>query len=287
MKHGAPGESMKSVQAVKRMDRLASRPALSTSLLVALFSLALPCLPISCGLLGCARLLAQDEPPESSPNLARGEYFMKAGKYLKASHAFRAAVLEDQTDPKRLLSFAASLFAVGNYHYSSHAIRRAARQVDGREPFRPNIVAMFPSRVAYMRALDELKRYVTYNRRDPSALTVLALCYHDEADGPMTQRILGYLRLLDAEDSFVSFLDQRNRIRLPEARPDSRPDPKPEVLTPGPSPELPKPAPEPTPKPEAEPVPAAPLTPPTLPETGSVPEQVRPSTMPRRPAVSD
>jgi tetratricopeptide (TPR) repeat protein len=165
---------MRTVPAHKRSARLPRferRRALTLSALTLLVSMVLPCAPLARGFLSpaqlSAQLLAQDEPPESSPNLARGEYFMKAGKYLKASHAFRAAVLEDQTDPKRLLSFAASLFAVGNYHYSSHAIRRAARQVDGREPFRPNIVAMFPSRVAYMRALDELKRYVTYNRRDP------------------------------------------------------------------------------------------------------------------------
>ncbi|MDF1661804.1 MAG: hypothetical protein P1V97_08520 [Planctomycetota bacterium] len=161
----------------------------------------------------CAPALAQDKKKKST-DMSRGDYFFKAGYYLKASESYRVAVLDKPSDTGRLMAFANSLFAVGNFHYSSHAIRRAVKYSPKKASFAPQVAPMFGSRLAYDRALDDLKRYVTYNRRDPSALTVLAYTYYADGEYRKAQKICGYLKLLDREDSFVSFMTTKIQARL-------------------------------------------------------------------------
>lgn len=157
---------------------------------------------------------AQDSKKKKSTDMSRGDYFFKAGYYLKASESYRVAILDRPRDTDRLMSFANSLFALGNYHYSSHAIRRAVKYFPKKRSFAPQVAPMFPSRLNYDRALDDLKRYVTYNRRDPSALTVLAYTYYADGEYRKAQKICGYLKLLDREDSFVSFMNAKIQARL-------------------------------------------------------------------------
>lgn len=162
----------------------------------------------------CAPALAQDKKKSKSTDMSRGDYFFKAGYYLKASESYRVAILDRPRDTGRLMSFANSLFALGNYHYSSHAIRRAVKYYPKKVSFAPQVAPMFPSRLNYDRALDDLKRYVTYNRRDPSALTVLAYTYYADGEYRKAQKICGYLKLLDREDSFVGFMNKKISARL-------------------------------------------------------------------------
>lgn len=184
--------------------------------------------------------------PDKNSDMARGDYYFKAGYYLKASESYRAAVLDNRKDQGRVLAFANAVFALGNYHYSSHAIRRAVK-LQGKGVFNPQIAAMFPSRLSYIRALEDLKRYVTTNRRDPSALTVLAYTYYADGEYSKCRKITNYLRILDREDGFVKFLvsqiDRRENGESPKL---SAAKPKKEVLV-EPEPEV-KAEPKPTPK---------------------------------------
>jgi tetratricopeptide (TPR) repeat protein len=175
----------------------------------------------------CTPLGAQsDEQPNS---LAQGDYYFKAGYYLKASDAYRVAIFDAPKEPRRLLSFAHALFALGNYHWASHTLRSALPLLTPESELAPNASSMFPSRLSYMRALDDLKRYVTYNRRDRSALTVLAYTYCVDEQNENALRICGYLDLLESDDPFSSFL----RARLSRAATASSGEAtKPKTITP-------------------------------------------------------
>jgi tetratricopeptide (TPR) repeat protein len=142
----------------------------------------------------------------SSSDMSRGDYFFKAGYYLKASESYRVAILDQPRNTERLLSFANALFALGNYHYSSHAVRRAVKYLPKKASLDAQVSPMFPSRLNYVRALDDLKRYVTYNRRDPSALTVLSYTYYSDGEYKKATKICGYLKLLDREDPYVRYM---------------------------------------------------------------------------------
>jgi tetratricopeptide (TPR) repeat protein len=176
---------------------LTKRPAIMRTALLSLCLLSLFCNPA----------MAQDSEKKAT-DMARGDYFFKAGYYLKASESYRVAILDRPRDTERLLSFANALFALGNYHYSSHAIRRAVKHSSKKSGFDPQVAPMFPHRLSYVRALDDLKRYVTYNRRDPSALTVLAYTYYADGEFKKSRKICGYLKLLDREDPLVAFMNK-------------------------------------------------------------------------------
>jgi len=183
-----------------------------------------------------ALLLSSVVPPlwadeDRSPELERGDYFFKTGDYLKASKAYRVAVLEKPQSVTRLVSLAHAVFALGNFHYASHTMRRAVDQLALNSAFEPDIVSKFPSRISYVRKLDELKRYVTYNRRDPSALTVLAYTYYADGKDEKALQICGYLKLLDREDRFVKFIGAQveRRRRAGKASAPSLREPVPEA----------------------------------------------------------
>lgn len=149
--------------------------------------------------------VAQDAPGVGA--MEKGDYFFKAGYYVKAAEQYRLEVLKDKTKAEPQMAFANALFAMGNYHYASHSLRRALKRLPPRQQFTPEVASLFPSRLSYMRACDDLKRYVRFNRRDPSALTVLAYTYFAEKEYDKAKTICGYLKLLDREDEVAGFLE--------------------------------------------------------------------------------
>ena len=209
---------------------------------------ALLCLPGSA--------LAQDPPEKSagSEHQAKGDYYFKAGYYLKASEHYRLALLEDPTSSSKKLAFGTALFAIGNYSYASYALRRGVAQLDAATPFNPAIEPLFPGKRAFVQALRDLKRYVTYSPRDPAGLTVLGYVLFSVAGEERRCRdMFLYLKRLDKNDPFAEFflkqLDARGTkgdtptTELPDIPPEEI-----EESTPEPAPFAP-PAPKPAPAP--------------------------------------
>lgn len=226
--------------------------------------------PVLAALLGgAAPARAQEEEPtarSADGHLAKGDYFFKAGYYLKASEHYRLALLEDPASPGKKLAFGHALFAIGNYSYASYALRRGIAQLDADDPFRPSIEALFPSKRAFTQALRDLKRYVTYSPRDPAGLSVLGyILFSIEGEETRCRDMFKYLKRLDPNDPFAEFfLAQIRRRGVPEG--DDPPaaaglpevgDDEPEVAE-----VTPAPAPAPTPKPVAPPPPPPPPAPP-------------------------
>jgi Tfp pilus assembly protein PilF len=158
-------------------------------------------------------------------NVARGDYYFKTGYYLKASRSYRQAVLDDMENPWKKLAFGHSLLAIGNYTYSSYALRRALSQLDATKPFDPDAQSLFPSKAAFNRALMDLKRYVTYSPRDPSGLTVLGYVFYARGEDARAREIFGYLQRLpeNEKDAFAEFLLKQLDRREGE-RKDQKPD---------------------------------------------------------------
>lgn len=149
-------------------------------------------------------------PGEGDPwpsDLKKGEFYFKKGYYVKAGEEYRKVVLKDETRPIPQLAFGHALTAMGNYHYASHSYRRVAKVWPEGEVLHPRLIELFPTRLSFDRTLDDLKRYVRFNRRDPSALAVLALVYFSNDELAKAKTICGYLRLLDREDAFAAFIE--------------------------------------------------------------------------------
>lgn len=220
---------------------------------------------------------AQGEAPRGTDgHLAKGDYFFKAGYYLKASEHYRLALLEDPASPGKKLAFGHALFAIGNYSYASYALRRGVAQLDASEPLRPQLKGLFPSERAFTQALRDLKRYVTYSPRDPAGLTVLGyVLFTIEGEERRCQDMFKYLKRLDPNDPFADyFLAQIRRKGIPDGD-----DPGPQAALPDvgsvddepePAPTRPVAAPPPPPPP---PPPAPP--PPALREVLGEPERAR------------
>lgn len=143
----------------------------------------------------------------------RGDYLFKSGYYFRASDSYRLALLEDPTSPWKKLSFAHSLFAVGQYGYASYALRRAVAELDPKKTFQPEVAPLFPSRRRFQQALRDLKRYVTYSPRDAAGLTVLGyVLYSVTGEERRCRDMFNYLLKLNPDDAFAQFfLDQLDR----------------------------------------------------------------------------
>jgi tetratricopeptide (TPR) repeat protein len=217
---------------------------------------------------------AQEEYDEQ---VAKGDYYFKAGYYLKASEHYRLALLEDPTSPDKKLAFGHSLFAIGNYSYASYALRRGVAQLDPDESFEAEIESLFASNRAFVQALRDLKRYVTYSPRDPAGLTVLGyVLYTVDGEEERCRDMFLYLQRLDRNDPFAGyFLEQLDR-RDGHSREESQPAPWEEER----SPRDVEPV-EVEPDPIREPEPAAPVEPPPpdlreiLPEPERLPERAQ------------
>lgn len=185
---------------------------------------------------------AGESGPSASAEMIRGDYFFKSGNYSKAASSYYAAVVE-KDDLDRLLAYANALFAIGNYRYTSHVLRRAVRRA-GKGPLDADWLSRFPSPTDYANKVNDLKRFLTYHRRDPSALTVMAFLYWHDGEDAKCRRLCGYLKTHDRDDEMAAFL----LARL-EQRTQSSPAP---VLpaTPAPKPSEPAEAPQPAPKSE-------------------------------------
>lgn len=216
----------------------------------ALIALALACAP--------ALARAQEGATGGGPGAehqAKGDYYFKAGYYLKASEHYRLALLEDPTSLQKKLSFGHSLFAIGNYAYASYALRRGVAQLEADADFRPAVEPLFPSQRAFVQALRDLKRYVTYSPRDPAGLTVLGyVLFTVPGEERRCRDMFLYLKRLDRNDPFAEFflqqLDKRGtRGDAPSTPlPDVGPlEPEPSEPTPEPPPAAPAPAPAPPP----------------------------------------
>jgi tetratricopeptide (TPR) repeat protein len=226
------------------------------------------------GALFAAPVRAQESAPDG--NLAKGDYFFKAGYYLKASEHYRLALLEDPGNPTKKLAFGHALFAIGNYSYASYALRRGVAQLDSQEDYRPAVSDLFPSQRAFTQALRDLKRYVTYSPRDPAGLTVLGyVLFSVPGEERRCAELLNYLKRLDPRDPFADFVLEQLRRRgpLPPARAegvvedepvesviDTPSTPAPRKASPAPTPDAPFPPAAPTPAPAPAPAPTpAPL----------------------------
>jgi tetratricopeptide (TPR) repeat protein len=213
-------------------------------------------------------------------HVAQGNYLFKAGYYLKASEHYRLALLDDPGSSEKKLLFGHSLFAIGNYSYASYALRRGIAELHAaQQPYEANVTEQFPSRRAFIQALRDLKRYVTYSPRDPAGLTVLGyVLFGVRGEERRCRDMFLYLQRIDPNDPFAAFFLRqiRERARFPqgpataldpsEARSESEdrgalpqppveatPEPK---RTPPPQPvaEVPPAPPAPAKKPEAPPV---------------------------------
>lgn len=200
---------------------------------------------------------AQDGSP--SENEARGDYYFKAGYYLKASEHYRLALLEDPADPRKKLAFGHALFAIGNYSYASYALRRGVSELDDPD-FATDVEALFPSENAFEQALRDLKRYVTYSPRDPAGLTVLGYVLFTKGDEEERCRdMFVYLQRLDQTDPFAEYFLEQLEARSGVDREPTEP------LV-----EAPEPEPEPVPESEPEPVPVPVVEPEPAPEPNLV-----------------
>lgn len=177
-------------------------------------------------------------------NMAKGDYYFKTGYYLKASEAYRVAVLAEPVNPWKKLAFGHALFAIGNYSYSSYALRRAVSQLDAKTPFNPDVSSLFPSKKAFEKAIKDLKRYVTYSPRDPAGLSVLGYMLFVQGEDARAKEMFVYLQRLpkNENDPFASFF--LKQIDARKGAPDVTPPKEPKPLPPPPKPE---PAPQPQP----------------------------------------
>jgi hypothetical protein len=184
-------------------------------------------------------------------NVAKGDYYFKTGYYLKASEAYRVAVLAEPGNPYKKLAFGHALFAIGNYSYSSYALRRATQQLDQKSAFNPDVATLFPSKKAFDKAVKDLKRYVTYSPRDPAGLSVLGYMLYAQGEDDRAREMFVYLQRLPKNDQdafaayFLKQIDGRKGTKGPDLS-----DPKPPL-----TPEPPKAEPVPVPRKET-PVPA-------------------------------
>lgn len=183
--------------------------------------------------------------------VVRGDQFFKRGHYLRASEEYRQAALTDSVSPWKKLAFGHALFAVGNYSYAEYALRRGVGALDEPGQFQVDVVALFPSRTAFQKAMRDLKRYVTYAPRDPSGLTVLGYMYYVSGEERESAEIFRILRRLNPDDEFADFFLTRLRAKgitgddPPERSPGGPetpppPDPLPETLPPPPTPATPE-----------------------------------------------
>jgi hypothetical protein len=140
-------------------------------------------------------------------NMAKGDYYFKTGYYLKASEAYRVAVLSEPTNPWKKLAFGHALFAIGNYSYASYALRRAVTQLDPSVAFQPDVASLFPSKRAFEKAVKDLKRYVTYSPRDPAGLSVLGYMLFSQGEDDRAREMFVYLQRLpkNDQDPFAGF----------------------------------------------------------------------------------
>jgi tetratricopeptide (TPR) repeat protein len=159
---------------------------------------------------------AQQQPRRDGPqaqaagpgaeHLAKGDYYFKAGYYLKASEHYRLALLEDPTSPWKKLAFGHALFAIGNYSYASYALRRGVNQLEQEAAFRPEIEPLFASKRAFVQAMRDLKKYVTYSPRDPAGLTVLGyVLFSVPGEERRCRDMFLYLKRLDRNDPFAAY----------------------------------------------------------------------------------
>lgn len=180
------------------------------------------CLAVALGV-GPRPALAQDRT-KADELVERGDYLFKSGYYFRASDSYRLALLEDPTSPWKKLSFAHSLFAVGQYGYASYALRRGVAEIDPKANFQPEVAPLFPSRRRFQQALRDLKRYVTYSPRDAAGLSVLGyVLYTVPGEERRSRDMFNYLLKLNPDDAFASFflaqLDRRAREEnAPEAQ---------------------------------------------------------------------
>jgi hypothetical protein len=181
-------------------------------------------------------------------NMAKGDYYFKTGYYLKASEAYRVAVLAEPVNPWKKLAFGHALFAIGNYSYASYALRRAVQQLDVKVPFAPDVSSLFPSKRAFEKAVKDLKRYVTYSPRDPAGLSVLGYMLFAQGEDDRAREMFVYLQRLpkNDNDAFATFFLKQIDARKGESRtaPELTP-PKPPTPAPAPQPVQP-PAPPPS-----------------------------------------
>src|SRR5581483_944761 len=140
-------------------------------------------------------------------NMAKGDYYFKTGYYLKASESYRVAVLAEPVNPYKKLAFGHALFAIGNYSYSSYALRRAVSQLDAKTPFTADVSSLFPSKKAFEKAVKDLKRYVTYSPRDPAGLSVLGYMLFAQGEDERAKEMFVYLQRLpkNENDAFAAF----------------------------------------------------------------------------------
>lgn len=216
----------------------------------------------------------RDEPPRDPPapdeNVAKGDYYFKTGYYLPASEAYRVAVLADPTSAQKKLAFGHSLFAIGNYSYASYALRRAVATSDASQPFEPDVVALFPSRKSFDKAVRDLKRHVAYNPRDPAGLSVLGYVLYSAQEDDAAREMFQYLQKIpaNANDPFARYF-----LKLIETRKSATPSHAPvPVDTPKVEAAPPKVAPPPPPAPKPEVKPSKPPEPATPPEAGRIEE---------------
>lgn len=175
-------------------------------------------------------------------NMAKGDYYFKTGYYLKASESYRVAVLAEPVNPYKKLAFGHALFAIGNYSYSSYALRRAVSQLDAKTAFNADVSSLFPSKKAFEKAVKDLKRYVTYSPRDPAGLSVLGYMLFAQGEDERAKEMFVYLQRLpkNENDAFASFflkqIDARkgNAEKAPELTPpkDAKPVEPPRAVTP-------------------------------------------------------
>lgn len=168
-------------------------------------------------------------------NVAKGDYYFKAGYYYKASEHYRLAVQQNPTSPDKILRFGHSLFAIGNYSYASYALRKGLSRRDPSKRFRPELASLFPSERDFVQVLRDLKVYVTYRPRDPAGLTVLSyVLYTIPGEETRCRELLGYLRRHDKDDPYVAFmLHQMGQRDAPDVEaPAPRLDPLPPVEVP-------------------------------------------------------
>ncbi|HZU97680.1 MAG TPA: hypothetical protein VFF73_13350 [Planctomycetota bacterium] len=163
-------------------------------------------------------------------NMAKGDYYFKTGYYLKASEAYRVAVLAEPTNAWKKLSFGHALFAIGNYSYSSYALRRAVSQLDSKTPFSQDVSSLFPSKRAFEKAVKDLKRYVTYSPRDPAGLSVLGYMLFSQGEDDHAKEMFQYLQKLpkNENDAFAAFFLKQIDARkggpaLSEPKPEQKP----------------------------------------------------------------
>jgi len=204
--------------------------------------------------------------------VAEGNEHMKAGNYFRASESYRCAVLEEPADGLKKLHFGQALYALGNYAYADYSFRRGLLYLGYPDDLRMEVVTAFGSRLAFDRALRDLRRYAAYYPSEPHALAVVAYVGYFGGDRPEAEAAAKRLLSLDARDAFAAYILRRLELEggagavvaaappkpaapapapVPEPKPQPRPKPAPVVAA------APPPAPRPAPQPAAPPAPEA------------------------------